>query len=203
MKYFEFKNVSFIYEGSKNKILNNFNFSLDKGEILLIKGKSGIGKSTILRLISGLEELNEGEIYLDGIEISNLCIEKRNIGYLFQEYALFPNMNVEKNILYGMKNKNLKELNKLMKLIDLEGYEKRKPNELSGGEKQRVALARSLATYPKLLLLDEPFSSLNEELRDKIRKDIRSILKEVGISTIIVSHDSKDEIVVDRVITLG
>lgn len=200
MKYLDFRNVSFSY--GNNKILDNFSFYLNKGEILLIRGKSGIGKSTILRLISGLEILKSGNIFLDDVDISKELIEKRNVGYLFQEYALFPHMNVEKNISYGMKNPSKEKIKEFLNLIELNGYEKRYPSELSGGEKQRVALARSLASYPKVLLLDEPFSSLNEELKDKLRLELKNILKSIGISTIIVSHDKDDGLIADRIIEM-
>lgn len=204
MKFLEFNNVSFSYD--KNIVLNNYSFSIDKGEILIIKGKSGIGKSTLLRLISGLETLRKGNIFLDGKEITFEKIEKRNVGYLFQEFALFPHLNVFDNIAFGISNLKYDEkkekVRSLLELIELNGYEKRYPHELSGGEKQRIALARSLAVMPKLLLLDEPFSSLNIELREKLRLELREILKKVGITTIIVSHDLNDSIIADRVIEM-
>ncbi len=201
MHFLEFNNVSFSYD--KKLIIDNYSFYVDKGEILMIKGKSGIGKSTLLRLISGLEELKNGKIFLDGIEITNEKIENRNIGYLFQEFALFPHLSVYGNISFGLKKEDKKEKTaRLLELIELKGYEKRYPHELSGGEKQRVALARSLAVMPKLLLLDEPFSSLNMELREKIRLDLKDILKKIGITTIIVSHDLNDSIIADRVINM-
>ncbi|WP_068268399.1 ABC transporter ATP-binding protein [Caviibacter abscessus] len=204
MKYFEFNNVSFKYE--KENILDEYTFDLDKCEILLIKGKSGIGKSTILKLISGFEDMQQGYILLDGLDISNEKIEKRNVGYLFQEFALFPHMNVYQNISYGISKLSKREVkervSELLEIVDMKGYEKRYPVELSGGQKQRIALARSLANRPKLLLLDEPFSSLDEELRDKLRVDIKKILKSQKITAIIVSHDSNDEIIADRVVKL-
>ncbi|WP_073507633.1 ABC transporter ATP-binding protein [Streptobacillus notomytis] len=201
MHFLEFNNVSFSYD--KKLIIDNYSFYVDKGEILMIKGKSGIGKSTLLRLISGLEELKNGKIFLDGIEITNEKIENRNIGYLFQEFALFPHLSVYDNISFGLKKEDKKEKTaRLLELIELKGYEKRYPHELSGGEKQRVALARSLSVMPKLLLLDEPFSSLNMELREKIRLDLKDILKKIGITTIIVSHDLNDSIIADRVINM-
>lgn len=204
MKYFEFNNVSFKYD--KEDILNNYSFSLDKYDILLIKGKSGIGKSTILKLISGFENIQLGNIILDGINISNEKIEKRNVGYLFQEFALFPHMNVYKNISYGISKLNKAEIEirvkELLEIVNMKGYEKRYPNELSGGQKQRIALARALATRPKLLLLDEPFSSLDEDLKDVLRIHLRDILKSQKITAIIVSHDSMDELVADKVIDI-
>ncbi len=204
MKYLLFNNITFRYD--KENILENYTFNVDKYEILLIKGKSGIGKSTILNLIAGFEKPCSGEILLDGIDITNEKIEKRNIGYLFQEYALFPHLNVYQNISYGISHLNKKEIEKrvseLLDIVQMKGFEKRYPNDLSGGEKQRIALARSLANRPKLLLLDEPFSSLNEELKDKLRIDLRNILKSQKITAIIVSHDSDDKVIADRVIEI-
>jgi len=204
MKYLLFNNITFRYD--KENILENYTFNVDKYEILLIKGKSGIGKSTILNLIAGFEKPCSGEILLDGVNITNEKIEKRNIGYLFQEYALFPHLNVYQNISYGISHLNKKEIEKrvseLLDIVQMKGFEKRYPNDLSGGEKQRIALARSLANRPKLLLLDEPFSSLNEELKDKLRIDLRNILKSQKITAIIVSHDSDDKVIADRVIEI-
>ncbi len=204
MKYLLFNNITFRYD--KENILENYTFNVDKYEILLIKGKSGIGKSTILNLIAGFEKPCSGEILLDGIDITNEKIEKRNIGYLFQEYALFPHLNVYQNISYGISHLNKKEIEKrvseLLDIVQMKGFEKRYPNDLSGGEKQRIALARSLANRPKLLLLDEPFSSLNEELKDKLRIDLKNILKSQKITAIIVSHDSDDKVIADRVIEI-
>lgn len=204
MKYLLFNNITFRYD--KENILENYTFNVDKYEILLIKGKSGIGKSTILNLIAGFEKPCSGEILLDGVNITNEKIEKRNIGYLFQEYALFPHLNVYQNISYGISHLNKKEIEKrvseLLDIVQMKGFEKRYPNDLSGGEKQRIALARSLANRPKLLLLDEPFSSLNEELKDRLRIDLRNILKSQKITAIIVSHDSDDKVIADRVIEI-
>lgn len=204
MKYLLFNNITFRYD--KENILENYTFNVDKYEILLIKGKSGIGKSTILNLIAGFEKPCSGAILLDGVDITNEKIEKRNIGYLFQEYALFPHLNVYQNISYGISHLNKKEIEKrvseLLDIVQMKGFEKRYPNDLSGGEKQRIALARSLANRPKLLLLDEPFSSLNEELKDKLRIDLRNILKSQKITAIIVSHDSDDKVIADRVIEI-
>lgn len=204
MKYLLFNNITFRYD--KENILENYTFNVDKYEILLIKGKSGIGKSTILNLIAGFEKPCSGKILLDGVDITNEKIEKRNIGYLFQEYALFPHLNVYQNISYGISHLNKKEIEKrvseLLDIVQMKGFEKRYPNDLSGGEKQRIALARSLANRPKLLLLDEPFSSLNEELKDKLRIDLSNILKSQKITAIIVSHDSDDKVIADRVIEI-
>lgn len=178
-------------------VIKNLNFSLKAGEIACLLGPSGCGKSTILRAIAGFEPLKAGSIELDGKEISSpsyiLAPEKRGIGMVFQDYALFPHLNVRQNIEFGLQNKNQEDVkqrvNELIELVDLVGYEERFPHELSGGQQQRVALARALAPSPSLLLLDEPFSNLDAELRQRLGLDIRRILKELGISAILVTHD--------------
>lgn len=200
MNCLEFKNISFAYNDIK--ILDNFSFNVAQNEILMIKGKSGIGKSTILKLISGIEIANNGSILLNNKDISKEKIEKRNIAYLFQEYALFPHLTVAENISYALKKNKTERVKELLKLIELENFENRYPYELSGGEKQRVALARSIANVPSIVLLDEPFSSLNVEIKNKLRLEIRNILKSLKISAIIVSHDADDEIIADRIINL-
>lgn len=206
MKYFKIENLSFKYDDGKEYIFENFSLEMDREEFILIKGRSGIGKSSLLKLISGLEKPITGTIIINGKDITNVDIEKRKLGYLFQDFALFPHLNVFQNISYGISNLNRKDREKrvkeLLKLIELEGFEKRYPSSLSGGEKQRVAIARAIANNPTLLLLDEPFSSLNIELKDKIRNDLRKILKKEKITTIIVSHDEQDETIVDRVINI-
>lgn len=200
MNCLEFKNISFAYNDIK--ILDNFSFNVAQNEILMIKGKSGIGKSTILKLISGIEIANNGSILLNNKDISKEKIEKRNIAYLFQEYALFPHLTVAENISYALKKNKTERVKELLKLIELENFENRYPYELSGGEKQRVALARAIANVPSIVLLDEPFSSLNIEIKNKLRLEIRNILKSLKISAIIVSHDADDEIIADRIINL-
>ncbi|VWL85900.1 ABC transporter ATP-binding protein [Oceanivirga miroungae] len=195
--YFEFNNVTFSY-GNK-KILDNFSFSLEKGGIILIKGESGIGKTTILKLISGILDMKKGSVILDGKDITKEKIEKKEVAYLFQDYSLFPHMTVEKNILYGLK---IKDVNYWLELIGMLEYKKAYPNELSGGQKQRVALVRSLATNPKILLLDEPFSSIDNNMQNRLREDLMNLLKKLEITTIIVSHNKEDEKIADKIISI-
>ena len=180
-------------------VVKGLSFKLAKGDIACLLGPSGCGKSTILRAIAGFEELHQGSITLNGHEIANpnksLAPEKRKIGMVFQDYALFPHLTIEENIEFGLKLNKVDRKNKvseMVQLVDLEGYEHRYPHELSGGQQQRVALARALAPEPSLLLLDEPFSNLDAELRNRLSLDIRNILKSLGISAILVTHDQKE-----------
>ncbi len=188
-------NVTFEYD-KQTPVLKDFNLTVEKGEIVAIQGKSGLGKSTILRLIAGLEKVNNGKIYINDICINDVPTNKRQVGYVFQNHALFPHLTVGKNIQYGLFNKSsierkqlVEEVSKKVNIFELLG---RYPHEISGGQKQRVAIARSLVTKPKVLLLDEPFTGLDQELKSKIRTDIREILKTFNITTILVTHDIED-----------
>jgi iron(III) transport system ATP-binding protein len=179
-------------------VIKDLSFKLVKGDIACLLGPSGCGKSTILRAIAGFETPANGSILLNDKEISSplrqLAPELRNIGMVFQDYALFPHLTVSENILFGLSQKKHKvsKANDLINLVDLNGYENRYPHELSGGQQQRVALARALAPEPELLLLDEPFSNLDAELRNRLSLDIRNILKTLNISAILVTHDQKE-----------
>lgn len=193
--YMTLEKLKFKYPNNQDLVLKNFNYQVNKGEILGVLGESGSGKSTLLRLIAGLEVPNSGEIVLNNQIIVNNKLftkpEKRNIGMVFQDYALFPHMNVKKNIKYGLKdvkNKD-KRVKEVLSLVNMLGYEKRYPHELSGGQQQRIALARALAPNPDLLLLDEPFSSLDYDLQLKIRKELKEILNKSNITTILVTHN--------------
>tara|TARA_R110001592_G_scaffold33316_2_gene115595 strand:+ start:9795 stop:10763 length:969 start_codon:yes stop_codon:yes gene_type:complete len=173
-----------------------------KGDIACLLGPSGCGKSTILRAIAGFEKPINGTITLNNNEIATplqqVVPELRNIGMVFQDYALFPHLTISENIQFGLKQKKelkIQKINKLISLVDLNGYENRYPHELSGGQQQRVALARALAPEPELLLLDEPFSNLDAELRNRLSLDIRNILKTLNISAILVTHDQKEAFV--------
>jgi len=180
-------------------VIKDLSFTLSKGEIACLLGPSGCGKSTILRAIAGFEPLSQGLIRVNGIEISSpsslVTPEKRKIGMVFQDYALFPHLTVTENIEFGLKyakNSTKHTSKEMIDLVDLNGCESRYPHELSGGQQQRVALARALAPSPSLLLLDEPFSNLDTELRSRLSLDIRDILKKLGISAILVTHDQKE-----------
>jgi len=181
-------------------VIKNLSFTLSKGDIGCLLGPSGCGKSTILRAIAGFEPLKNGSITLGKKTLSTkqniLAPEKRHIGMVFQDYALFPHLTVEQNITFGLSKLSRREVAqksaRLIKLVDLSGYEQRFPHELSGGQQQRVALARALAPEPSLILLDEPFSNLDAELRGRLSLEIRDILKELNISAILVTHDQKE-----------
>ena len=196
MSYIEFKNV--VKQYGKNTVLDEINLNINKGELVTLLGPSGCGKSTLLRCLSGLETVTSGSIILDGQDITHLPANQRNIGMVFQQYSLFPNMNVEQNIAFGLKmqKKSADEIQKKVKnaidLVDLKGKEKSYPANLSGGQQQRVALARSIVTEPKVLLLDEPLSAIDAKLRKELQSRIREIHLELGLTTVFVTHDHYD-----------
>ncbi|MFL2466368.1 MAG: ABC transporter ATP-binding protein [Candidatus Pseudothioglobus sp.] len=184
-----------------NHVLDGFNLQLESGDIFALLGDSGSGKSSALRFIAGLENAQLGSVALDGNDLSDsgshsVKPELREVGMVFQDYALFPHMNVFQNISFGInhlsKKEKIEKVESLLDLISLEGIEKKYPHQLSGGEQQRVSLARSLATSPKLLLLDEPFSSLDKSHRDQLVKEVREILKKAGVTSILVTHDEAE-----------
>jgi len=188
--------LSFRYNPKGEDVISDFRIELDEGIILAVLGSSGSGKSTLLRIISGLEERGKGDIFIAGKSVQGkdvfMPVEKRKVGFVFQDYALFPFMTVEKNIYFGMEKKDPKRLNEVIRLTHLEGLEKRYPHQLSGGQQQRVALARTLASDPKILLMDEPFSNLDTELVDGMRKEIKEIIRNKKITTVIVTHNKED-----------
>ena len=193
------KDLSVTYQN--NKVLNGFNLNLEQGDIFALLGDSGSGKSSALRFIAGLDNADNGRVELDGRQLSvsgkhQITPELREVGMVFQDYALFPHMNVEKNITFGISNQPKSEqqarVKELLSLIGLKGIEKKYPHQLSGGEQQRVALARALAPSPKLLLLDEPFSSLDKNHRNQLVSQVRSILKKAQVTSILVTHDEDE-----------
>lgn len=193
------KNINFYY--GKNKILDDVSFNVDKGEIIAVLGSSGSGKSTLLNIICGLETVSSGSIFLNGKDITNLECERRNIGLVFQDYALFPHLTVEKNVGFALKSSKDPIIDSMLDLVKMKSFKKRYPYELSGGEKQRVAIARSLAAKPSILLLDEPFSNLDANLKEEVRKDIKEILKKSNTTAVIVTHDIEDAYdLADRII---
>lgn len=188
--------------------VDGVSFSVDAGAILVLLGPSGCGKTTVLRCIAGLERPDRGEIRLDGRSLLGLPPEKRDVGLVFQNYALFPHLTVAGNIAYGLRHGRYrlsrparrKKVAELLDLVGLSGYERRKPHELSEGQKQRVALARALAVEPNVLLLDEPLSALDAALRVELRRELRRILKERGTTSVYVTHDQEEALVLgDRV----
>ena len=178
--------------------LQNISFSVDKGEFVTVVGPSGCGKSTLLRLIAGLEKPNLGQIFIDGTVVSTEKFieppEKRKIGLVVQEKALFPHLSVYDNIGFGIK-KNIDKktiTNDLLELLKIDSLKNKYPHEISGGEQQRVALARSLAPNPKLLMLDEPFSALDKDLKGVLYEEISQVFSERGSTILLVTHDSQE-----------
>src|SRR5947209_6856569 len=179
-------------------VLEDIDFDVAEGESLVLLGASGSGKTTILRIISGLEEPDTGRIILHGKDVTELPARERGVGVIFQSYALFPRMTVEKNIAFGLKirrrpRKERKEtVNRLLELVRLDEHRKKYPWQLSGGQQQRVAIARTLAYKPQVLLFDEPFGALDAQTRVHLRREIRALLKQVKVPTVFVTHDQEE-----------
>ena len=188
-------NVSFSYKKGA-KAINNFNLEVRKGSFTTLLGESGCGKTTILKLISGFLQPDVGLIEIDGVNQNRIEPDKRKIAFVFQNYALFPHLTVKNNILYGVKNKknenNYNIFEDTVKSLNLDNLLNRYPHELSGGQQQRVALARSLVLNPKILLMDEPLSSLDTKLREKVRDELKEIQQKLKITTIYVTHDREE-----------
>ena len=201
MGYLECKNLRQSY-GKKFSL--DLSFSMDKGELLCIIGPSGSGKSTLLSLISGIEDLQNGNVLLDGQDITRMAVQKRRIGMVFQDFSLFPTMNVEQNIQYGMTAPDReKRTEELLNLVGLDGYGKRNVHELSGGEAQRIALARAIAAQPRILLLDEPLSALDAPLRKRLRTVIKQIHRKTGTTMLYVTHDREEAFAIaDKILIL-
>ena len=176
-------------------VLDNISLEISKGEFITLLGSSGCGKTTTLRIIAGLEQPDAGSVWLDGREVTGLEPNQRDVNTVFQNYALFPHMNVAENIGYGLKLKKVpkseirKKVSQMLELVQLEGYERRKPSELSGGQKQRVAIARALVNNPKVLLLDEPLGALDLKLRRQMQLELKKLQQSLGITFIFVTHD--------------
>ncbi|URL06927.1 ABC transporter ATP-binding protein [Avibacterium sp. 21-595] len=194
MKMLDITHLTCCY--NNQPILQDLNLSIENDDIVCLLGASGCGKTTLLKAIAGLIPLNAGTLRLQGKDIGYLEANQREIGLIFQDYALFPHLTVAENILFGLhqrnKNEQIKTLQKMTALVHLQGLEKRYPHELSGGQQQRVAIARALACQPKLLLLDEPFSNIDSQVRHQMIEEIRTILKQQHIPAIFVTH-SKEE----------
>lgn len=192
----QLKNINKYF--GKNHVIKNVNLNFEKGHFITFLGPSGCGKTTLLRMIAGFYEPDEGEILLNGKNIEKVPPYDRNTAMVFQEYALFPHMNVFDNVSYGLrvKKKSKDEIEKRVKqalaLMQLEGMEKRFPNQMSGGQQQRVAVARALVMNPEVLLLDEPLSNLDAKLRENVRVELRQIQQKMGLSTIYVTHDQSE-----------
>ncbi|MCU1716834.1 ABC transporter ATP-binding protein [Pseudomonas sp. 5P_3.1_Bac2] len=191
-------------------IFSDINCEINQGEFITLLGPSGCGKSTLLRCIAGLTEVNGGRILLDGDDLLPLKPQKRGIGMVFQSYALFPNMTVEQNVAFGLRmqkvsaNESAQRVKQVLELVELNDFATRYPHQLSGGQCQRVALARSLVTRPRLLLLDEPLSALDARIRKHLREQIRSIQQELKLTTLFVTHDQEEALTLsDRIVLMN
>ncbi|KIH84418.1 ABC transporter ATP-binding protein [Pseudomonas batumici] len=208
MSFISVQNLKKTYAGTT--VFSDINCEIAKGEFVTLLGPSGCGKSTLLRCIAGLTPVDSGQILLDGQDIVPLSPQKRAIGMVFQSYALFPNMTVEQNVAFGLKMQKVnaddshKRVIEALKLVELHDFASRYPHQLSGGQCQRVALARSLVTRPRLLLLDEPLSALDARIRKHLREQIRAIQRELGLTTIFVTHDQEEALTMsDRIFLMN
>ena len=194
----------------KTSVLENISFDVAEGEVLVLLGASGSGKTTILRIIAGLEMPLKGKVILHGKDVTDLPARERGVGVIFQSYALFPKMTVEKNVGYGLRirkrrRKEIREtVKELLALVQLEEHRKKYPSQLSGGQQQRVAIARTLAYKPEVLLFDEPFGALDTQTRSHLRREIRTLLKKVKVPAIFITHDQEEALELgDRVAVLN
>lgn len=184
----------------KTEVLKDIDINIGKGEFITLLGPSGCGKTTILRIIAGLEVPDKGSVYLNGVDVTNSEPNKRDVNTVFQNYALFPHMNVEDNIGYGMKlhktdkKQMAAKVDEVLELVQLTGYNKRLPSELSGGQKQRIAIARAIVNNPKVLLLDEPLGALDLQLRRQMQTELKRLQKKLGITFIYITHDQEEAI---------
>ena len=208
MPYLELNNIRKRYGTSV--AVEQFGLHVERGEFVSFLGPSGCGKTTTLRMVAGFERPSEGTIMLDGVEITQQPANRRNVGMVFQSYALFPNMTVAQNIAFGMKLKRVgtaaiaAKVRELLALIELPDKGERYPYQLSGGQQQRVALARALAIEPHVLLLDEPLSALDAKIRDALRVQLREIQRKLGITTIYVTHDQEEALSLsDRIVVMS
>ncbi|CAM3834582.1 ABC transporter ATP-binding protein [Pseudomonas wadenswilerensis] len=208
MSFVSVQNLQKSYAGSP--VFNDINCQIERGEFVTLLGPSGCGKSTLLRCIAGLTAVDSGRILLDGNDLVPLSPQKRGIGMVFQSYALFPNMTVEQNVAFGLRMQKVNSddsqarVREVLQLVELQDFARRYPHQLSGGQCQRVALARSLVTRPRLLLLDEPLSALDARIRKHLREQIRAIQRELGLTTIFVTHDQEEALTLsDRIFLMN
>ncbi len=206
MSHLILKDLDKTYWGQKISVVNNLNIEIQKGELVALVGPSGCGKSTTLRMIAGLETPTNGDILFNQESVVALPPEKRNVSMVFQKPLLFPNMNIQENVAFGLKmrkvnkTQRLSQASEMLAKVKLKGYDFRRSDELSGGQEQRVSLARGLAVEPQIFLLDEPLSALDVELRIEMRDLIRDIQKEMEITTVFVTHDQEEAVMLaDRI----
>ena len=194
MSFLELKNVTKVYPNGI-KAVNKTSLSIKEGELMVFVGPSGCGKSTLLRMIAGLEEITDGEIKLDNRVINKVDPSERDVAMVFQNYALYPHMNVFKNLSYSLKNKGEtkeeieKKVNEVAELLEIKEFLQRKPGQLSGGQRQRVAMGRAIVRNPKAFLFDEPLSHLDAKLRGQVRIEIKKLQKQMGVTSVFVTHD--------------
>lgn len=196
MSYIELKEIQKSF--AQKQILKNVNLSIEKGEFVTFLGPSGCGKTTLLRCLVGLEQIDSGAVFLDGNNITETPVNQRGVSMIFQQYCLFPTMNVYDNVSFGLRMKSIpktdinKRVAKVLEMVDLIGHEKKYTYQLSGGEQQRVALARGLIMNPKVLLLDEPFSAIDAKLRKELQIYLKRIHKELNMTSVFVTHDQEE-----------
>lgn len=201
----ELQHVSKAY--GDRTVLSDLSLSIEKGEIVSILGPSGCGKTTLLNLVLGLVDATSGRIIFDGVDLTHVPMEKRGFNIVFQDYALFPNLNARENIVYGLRNRpdvsTPAEVDELIDLLGLRNHLEQRIDELSGGQKQRVALARTLVMKPKLLLLDEPLSALDGLIKESIKDRIKKVARQLKLTTLIVTHDPEEALTLsDRVLII-
>lgn len=208
MSFVSIQNLEKTYAGSP--VFKDINFTIARGEFITLLGPSGCGKSTLLRCIAGLTPVDSGQILLDGHDLVPQSPQKRGIGMVFQSYALFPNMTVAQNVAFGLRMQKVTgqdshtRVDEALRMVELHDFASRYPHQLSGGQCQRVALARSLVTRPRLLLLDEPLSALDARIRKHLREQIRGIQRELGLTTVFVTHDQEEALTMsDRIFLMN
>ena len=209
MSFIEFKNIEKEYKNAKRKSVTDFNLDIKEKEFIVFVGPSGCGKSTTLRMLAGFEEISGGTISIDGQVVNNKEAKERGIAMVFQNYALYPHMNVEKNIIFGLRNIKTpegeikKKVDWAVKILGLEEYRHRKPKNLSGGQRQRVALGRAIVRNQKVFLMDEPLSNLDAKLRVSMSNEISKLHRELGTTTIYVTHDQVEAMTMaDRIVVM-
>ncbi len=209
MSFIEFKNICKKYPGADRNTVDGFNLNIEEKEFIAFVGPSGCGKSTTLRMVAGFEEITGGDLFIDGKKVNETAPKDRGIAMVFQNYALYPHMTVEKNIAYGLKNMGVpadeieKKVNWAVRILGLEEYRYRKPKNLSGGQRQRVALGRAIVKNQKVFLMDEPLSNLDAKLRVSMRTEISKLHRELGATTIYVTHDQVEAMTMaDRIVIM-
>ncbi len=209
MSFIEFKNICKKYAGNEKNSVTDFNLEIDEKEFIAFVGPSGCGKSTTLRMLAGFEDISSGDLYIDGTRMNEVAPADRGISMVFQNYALYPHMTVEKNISYGLKNMKVpddiiqKKVNWAIEILGLEEYRYRKPKNLSGGQRQRVALGRAIVKDQKVFLMDEPLSNLDAKLRVSMRNEISKLHRSLGSTTIYVTHDQVEAMTMaDRIVIM-